>query len=102
VIRDGRPGSIPVEQLVLDDLILLETGDQIPVDAQVREGVLEVDESLLTGESLPVRRGPGELLRSGSFAVAGKCVAQARRVGADTYAAALEREAKVTARPLPS
>jgi cation-transporting ATPase E len=99
VIRDGRPGSIPVEQLVLDDLILLETGDQIPVDAQVREGVLEVDESLLTGESLPVRRGPGELLRSGSFAVAGKCVAQARRVGADTYAAAREREAKVTARP---
>ncbi len=99
VLRGGRPGSIPVDELVLDDLILFEAGDQIPVDAVVREGALEVDESLLTGESLPVKRNPGDLLLSGSFAVSGKCVAQAERVGGDTYAAKLEREAKVSARP---
>ena len=94
VLRDGRWMSIPLNQIVLDDLMLFETGNQIPVDASVRDGLVEMDESLLTGESLPVRKNPDELLLSGSFVVSGKCVAQVERVGDHTYAATLAREAK--------
>jgi cation-transporting ATPase E len=94
VIRDGATLSIPVERVVLDDLLLFETGNQILADAVLRGGEVEADESLLTGESLPVKKRPGDELKSGSFVVSGKCVAQAERVGDQTYAATLAREAK--------
>ena len=94
VIRDGKTQSIPVQRVVLDDLMLFETGNQILADAILRGGEVEVDESLLTGESLPVRKKPGDAMKSGSFVVSGKCVAQADCVGDATYAATLAREAK--------
>jgi len=94
VLRDGKVETIPVERVVLDDLMLFETGNQILADAVIKGGEVEADESLLTGESLPVKKKPGDELKSGSFIVSGKCVAQAERVGDDTYAATLSREAK--------
>ena len=94
VIRDGKTETIPVERVVLDDLMLFETGNQILADAILRGGEVEADESLLTGESLPVKKRPGDELKSGSFIVSGRCVAQAERVGDATYAATLSREAK--------
>ena len=94
VIRDGKTETIPVERVVLDDLMLFETGNQILADAIIRGGEVEADESLLTGESLPVKKKPGDELKSGSFIVSGRCVAQAERGGDETYAAVLSREAK--------
>ena len=99
VLREGRWTSIPLSEIVLDDLILFETGNQVPVDAAVRDGFVEMDESLLTGESLPVKKNKEELLLSGSFVVSGKCVALVTRVGDSTYAATLAREAKKIAPP---
>ena len=70
---------------------------QIPADALVLEGELEADESLLTGESVPVRKAPGDELLSGSVVVSGACVARVERVGADNYATRLTQEAKAAA-----
>ncbi len=99
VIRNGHVTAIPLDHIVTDDLILFETGNQVPVDAALRDGYVEMDESLLTGESLPVRKHASDLLLSGSFVVSGKCVAQVERVGNHTYAASVEQEAKKIAPP---
>lgn len=96
-LRDGELREIPVEELVLGDVISLESGMQIPADALVLEGDIETDESLLTGESIPVRKAPGEELFSGSVVVSGACMARVERVGADNYAARLTQEAKAAA-----
>ncbi|MGA9597454.1 MAG: HAD-IC family P-type ATPase [Acidimicrobiia bacterium] len=95
VIRDGRQIEIPVNQIVRDDLIALATGDQVPVDGTVTKSRgLEIDESLLTGESDAVAKSESETCLSGSFVVAGNGWFRARRVGDDAYAAALAKEAK--------
>ena len=84
VMRDGTLSEIAVEQVVLDDLLDLRAGDQVPCDGYVRSAVgLEVDESLLTGESDPVDKAPGDQVYSGSFVVAGSGHFQATHVGAD-------------------
>lgn len=97
VLRDGETRELPVEELVLGDVISLESGMQIPADALVLEGEIETDESLLTGESIPVRKVPGEALFSGSVVVSGACMARVERVGADNYATRLTQEAKAAA-----
>ncbi len=95
VVRDGAPVEIPVDQVVLDDLLELRTGDQVPADGTVRVSQgLELDESLLTGESDPVPKQPGDEALSGSFVVAGAGRMQATRVGADAYARRLADEAR--------
>src|SRR5205823_3948358 len=71
VVRAGVARPVAVTEVVLDDVIQLGPGNQIPVDAVVVAGDLEVDESLLTGESEPVTKEPGAELLSGSFVVAG-------------------------------
>lgn len=93
-LREGRVEEIPYEDVVLDDLLELRAGDQVVADGILlsQEG-LEIDESLLTGESLPVRRQPGERLLSGSFASAGSGRYQVDKVGGETYAQDLAREA---------
>ena len=91
----ARSQEIAVEEVVLDDLFELRTGDQIPCDGVVRTAAgLEVDESLLTGESDPVDKDEGDEVLSGSFVVAGSGRFQATRVGADSYAAKLATEAR--------
>ena len=95
VVRAGKEEDIPQEQIVLDDdVLLLSLGDQAPCDAVVLLGTAEVDESLLTGESVPVPKGPGDTLLSGSFLVSGACRARADKVGEESYAASLAQEAR--------
>ena len=94
VLRDDEMRELPVEELVLGDVISLESGMQIPADALVLEGEMETDESLLTGESVPVRKAPGDELFSGSVVVSGACMARVERAGADNYATRLTQEAK--------
>jgi cation-transporting ATPase E len=95
VVRDGVEREIAVEDVVLDDLLSLRSGDQIPCDGDVHgaDG-LEVDESLLTGESDAQSKDRGDEVLSGSFVVAGAGRFQATRVGADSYAAKLAAEAR--------
>jgi cation-transporting ATPase E len=95
VMRDGELRDVPIEDLVLDDLCELRTGDQVAADGVVRraEG-LELDESLLTGESDPVEKTPGSPVLSGAIVVAGAGAFQATAVGADAYARKLAAEAR--------
>jgi len=95
VVRDGEVRELPVTDVVLDDLCDLAAGDQVPADGVLREVEgLEVDESLLTGESDPVAKADGDEVLSGSIAVAGRGRFQATHVGADSYARRLAIEAR--------
>lgn len=94
VLRNGTIQKSPVENLVLDDIILLEAGNQIPSDAVIRDGNIEVNESLLTGESDAIYKTAGESLLSGSFVVSGKCSAQVEHIGNENFAAHIAHEAK--------
>ncbi len=95
VIRDGSRQDIPVADLVAGDLVDLRPGDQLVADGVVRASAgLEADESLLTGESEPVGKRPGDRLLSGSFVVAGAGGYQATEVGAGAYARRLAAEAR--------
>ena len=94
VLREGQHWSISTEKLVMDDLILLKTGDQIPADSVVLEGALEVNESLLTGESDNLLKKEGDELYSGSFVTAGQACCQIIHVGKDNYASQITSEAK--------
>jgi len=94
VRRDGISAEIAREAVVLDDLIEIGPGDQIIVDGEMVEAsYLEVDESLLTGESDPLLKNVGDAVMSGSFVVAGVGAFRATRVGRDSYAAQLAAEA---------
>jgi cation-transporting ATPase E len=95
VIRDGKDQEIPVSEVVLDDVVRLTAGDQIVADGEALESrSLEVDESLLTGESVPVIKELGDRLLSGSFVVAGSGILRATAVGADSYAQRLTGEGR--------
>src|SRR5699024_547959 len=84
-VRDGQEEKIPIEKLVQDDVILLQTGDQIPADARVISGELWVNEALLTGESDEITKTKDAELMSGSFVVSGKAYAVLEKVGKDSY-----------------
>lgn len=94
VLRDGKKWSISTEKLVLDDLIYLKTGEQVPADCRILEGSLEVNESLLTGEADNLGKGEGDELFSGSFITAGEACCQIIHVGKDNYASQITSEAK--------
>ncbi len=99
VIRAGAVEEIAIEEVVLDDLILLETGKQICADSIVLEGTIEVNESLLTGESDAIIKKPGDQLYSGSFVVSGKCKARVDKIGKDNYIEQLTGQAKKYQKP---
>ena len=94
VVREGKQEEIPAEELVLDDIVLFRSGDQICADAVVLEGSAAVNEALLTGEADELRKEPGDQLMSGSFVVSGACYARLDQVGADSYISRLTLEAK--------
>ena len=95
VCRNGRFKDIPIEELVMDDLIAVENGNQIGADCEVLESDgIEVNESMITGESRPVRKKRGDTLWSGSFMVAGSGKAKVIHVGKDNYATQLASQAK--------
>ena len=93
-IRDGEERIVPVDKLVLGDVILLTAGSQICADAEVIEGEVNVNEALLTGEADEIVKAPGASLMSGSFVVSGKCLARLTKVGHDSYISKLMLKAK--------
>lgn len=86
VIRDGKQIEIEIDEVVLGDTILLKQGDQIPSDSYVIQGEVEVNESLLTGESDSIVKSYEDKLLSGSYIVSGKCYAIVEKVGNDNFA----------------
>lgn len=94
VIRNSQISEILSQELVLDDIIILENGDQIPSDCIILDGNIEVNESLLTGESVPVKKSVGDSILSGSFLVSGKCYAKVEKVGLDNYIQTVAAKAK--------
>ena len=95
VVRDGRGRELPVEEVLVGDVVRLAPGDQVVADGELVEAQgLELDESILTGESVSVGRGVGESVRSGSFAVEGTAAFVVSAVGADSYAERLAGEAR--------
>ncbi|NFN95559.1 cation-translocating P-type ATPase [Clostridium botulinum] len=95
VLRNGEVKKIPLEKIVLDDILYLDTGAQILADCEIISSVeLEVDESMLTGESDSIIKYSDDKLFSGSFVVAGEAYAKVTSVGKETYASRLAEEAK--------
>lgn len=99
VLRDGQEREIPVQDIVINDLLILKTGKQISADCVITEGSIEVDESLLTGESDSIIKNVGDTLLSGSFVVSGTCRAEATSVGKNAYIENLTKQAKVYKKP---
>lgn len=94
VLREGKRWSLSTDELVLDDVVYLKSGDQIPADARILEGELEVNESLLTGEADNLHKTAGDELFSGSFVTSGEACVQVIHVGKDNYASKITNEAK--------
>ncbi|MBQ9706483.1 MAG: HAD-IC family P-type ATPase [Clostridia bacterium] len=99
VIRDGKQQTIAIKDIVLDDVILFSAGKQICADSIVLEGEVEVDESMLTGESDAVKKKAGDLIYSGSYIVTGSCVARVDKVGKDSYVEQLSARVKKAKTP---
>ncbi len=94
VLRDGEIVELSKDELVLDDIILLSRGNQVPADCILVDGECSANESLLTGESDLIAKKLGDELLSGSFIASGNCKCRVNRVGADSYAAKINNEAK--------
>ena len=94
VIREGNVCLLPPELLVRDDIVEFSAGDQICADGVLRTGQLQVNESLITGEADAIVKNPGDVLRSGSFVIAGRGRVQLTHVGDDAFATRLATEAK--------
>ncbi|MGQ7385687.1 cation-translocating P-type ATPase [Streptococcus suis] len=101
VVRDSETISIAPEDIVLDDVLLLSAGEQVPSDAIVLEGIAEANEAMLTGESDLIVKNTGAELLSGSYLVSGQIYAKVIHVGAENYASKLMLEAK-THKPIVS
>jgi Cu2+-exporting ATPase len=84
LLRDGQPVEVPTAEVVAGDLLLVRPGAKVPVDGTVEGGESEVDESMVTGESLPVPKAPGAEVIGGSVNTTGTLRVRATRVGADT------------------
>ena len=100
VKRNGKDVSVLPTEIVLDDVVILSPGDQIPADCEIlEEEILEVNESLLTGESVPVKKSKGDMVYAGSFVVSGSLAVRVDKVGNDTYLQSIENKAKVSKQP---
>lgn len=99
VVRSGQKIDVPVEEIVIDDILILSAGQQVPADCIAIEGVAEFNESLLTGESVPVKKDEGDFVYAGSFVASGKLAARVDKIGDDTYVNKLTSRAKKYKRP---
>lgn len=93
-VRNGELVHISSKDIVLDDVIKIEIGRQVPSDGIVISGLCEANESMLTGESVPIKKQPGDRVLAGSFLVSGCVFVKCDRVGKDNYIHTLEKEAK--------
>ncbi len=94
VVRDGALWDIDASELVLGDVVKLEIGRQVLSDGIVISGVCEANESMLTGESVPIKKQTGDRVFAGSFIVSGSAYVKLDKVGSDNYVQTLERAAK--------
>lgn len=93
-IRDGKKEKIDINEIVLDDILQFEIGNQVVVDSVIRDGDVEVDESFITGEAETVFKKKGDMLVSGSFIVSGKATCQVVHIGLDNYTAKIASDTK--------
>lgn len=94
VIRDSKCISIPINDVVLDDIVSYKRGNQVVADSIIKDGTVEVNESLISGEENAITKHIGDTLYSGSFIVSGKCISKVERVGKDNYASKITDGAK--------
>ena len=94
VIRDKTKQNIDIDEIVVDDILILNSENQIVTDGIIRQGKIEVNESLLTGEMEPILKQEGDKILSGSFVVSGTALAQVTQVGKETYAYKIIKNAK--------
>ena len=99
VIRDSMEQTITMNDVVLDDILVLSNGKQIVADSIVVDGTIEVNESMLTGESLPIKKKVGDTIYAGSFVVSGNCKARVEKVGKNNYVQQLAAKAKQYKKP---
>ncbi len=91
VLRDGAERQVPLDEVLLGDRVVVLPGERIAVDGVIREGATSIDESMLTGESLPVDRHPGERVATGALNTTGRIVVETAAVGGDTMLAKIIR-----------
>ena len=99
VVREGTKVAIPKTNVVLDDIIFLGIGAQIPADCYIVDGFVDVNESMLTGESLPIKKKKGDMLLAGSFVSSGSCYAKVENIGRENYVDQLSTRAKKYSKP---
>ncbi|MBQ5926461.1 MAG: HAD-IC family P-type ATPase [Clostridia bacterium] len=99
VVRNSERVEIPVEKIVVDDVLLLSAGQQVPADCVMLEGAAELNEALLTGESVPIKKEYGDDLFAGSFVASGHLAARVDKIGDETYISKLTARAKKYKRP---
>lgn len=94
VVKDSKESEIGVNDIVLDDIIKYKLGNQIVVDSIILDGVVEVNESFITGESDPITKKKGDTILSGSFVISGNCFARVEHIKEDNYSSKISKEAK--------
>ena len=99
VIRGGKLVEVGVNEIVIDDILVLNAGQQVPCDCIAVEGQAELNEALLTGESVPIKKDVGASLYAGSFVASGKIIVRVDKVSEDTYISKLTSKAKAYKRP---
>lgn len=91
VVREGIEQDIPIEQVVINDIIRVRPGEKVPVDGVIVEGSSAIDESMVTGESIPVDKGPGSLVIGATMNATGSFLFRATKIGSDTMLAHIVR-----------
>lgn len=99
VVRDGEVIEVPTNEIVMDDVVVMELGNQVPADCILAEGNVEVNESLLTGESISIKKHIGDVLYAGSFIASGNGKCRVNKVGRETFLEKLTAKAKKYKRP---
>lgn len=93
-IRNGKKEKIDINEIVLDDILEFETGNQIITDCKIIKGEIEVDESFITGESNAITKKEGDIILSGSFVISGKCRAQVEHIGEDNFTSKISKQTR--------
>ena len=94
VIRDSKKQNVSIYELVLDDIVEFNTGNQIPTDSIIQDGEVLVNESFITGEPDSITKKKGDTILSGSYIVSGKCLAKVEHIGTDNYTSKISSGAK--------
>lgn len=94
IVRDGKLVRKSIHEIVLDDILKFDRGDQVVVDSIIKHGEVEVNESIITGETDPIYKKKGDMILSGSFITSGSCFAQVEHVGLDNYTSTISTGTK--------